>query len=492
MLLSSPFGGVSPAQFAMGQPAGVQPNEWQTFMKALTADYGTDLSQLAGGGALRLESLEHVLMATVQSYQHFAMFNRLGKTPAGATVDEWVEMSNIGGRPGLAFNTELGAIQQQQGTYNRRVALVKYLMTRRSVSVVANTQQGIISAKAQEEESGALELLTSAEWGFFNGNSAVVPSQFDGISKILEDLNDSAHVIDAAGQTLDSVGFQLIINAAQVIAKRGNFGVPTDLFLSTAAQTDMDFGLDPAARVPLTNVPNGGVMQGSPVLGVRTSFGDIKNNKDVFIEEGGMPWEAESPAANTTSNPTAPVSVVAAAAQNDAASKFTAAQAGNYYWGVASVNQNGQSAVVKTAQTAIGAGQSVVLTITRSGAVDETGYAIFRSRLNGTNASNDMRLCRYVPYSGNATTTWTDQNRDVPGTSKAFVLNLMPSYNAMSIRQLLPMTKFQLYPTQTAEDPWAQLLFCYLRVPKARHHVMIKNILPNSVKSVWDPFGAKA
>ena len=481
------------AQFGIGVPnvPGMNGSEWESFMKAITAGYGTDLSTLSGGGALRVESLESTLMAVVQTMKDFALFNKLGKTPATATVDEWIEMSNVGYRLGGAFNTELGNINAQSGTYNRRVAFVKYLVTRRSVSFVQNVQQSVISAKAQEEVNGTLELLSSAEWACFGGDSSVVPAEFDGLQKSIEGSGSADNVIDLGGAALDTNGFQAVLNAAQVIRKRGHFGRPTDLFLSVAAQTDLDQGLDPAFRVPLNDVPNGGISLGSPVVGVRTSFGNIATNPDIFLEESKIPDESLSPSIATASDPTPPVSMTAAV-NTDAASKFTAANAGNYYYRVASISNKGESTtvLVSAGPIAVAAGQSVTLTITRSGAIDETGYIIYRGRLNGTNGASDMRAMRRVAYSGSPTTVYVDQNRDIPGTSKGFVLNMDPAYNAISIRQLLPMTRFQLYPTQTAEDPWAQLLFCYLRVTKALQHVMIKNILPNTASAKWHPFGA--
>jgi hypothetical protein len=85
-----------------------------------------------------------------------------------------------------------------------------------------------------------------------------------------------------------------------------------------------------------------------------------------------------------------------------------------------------------------------------------------------------------------ATTVYTDYNRDIPGTSKAYILNMTPGDTAILWRQLLPMLKFALYPTQNAVIPWAQLLFGYLRISKLRHHVVIKNIVTNG--ATFRPF----
>ncbi len=83
------------AQFGQGTPAGVDPGVWENFQKAVTAGYGSDSASLVGGGSLRIESLEHTLMSVVQSNQHFKLFNRLKKSPATATVDEWTEHDDV-------------------------------------------------------------------------------------------------------------------------------------------------------------------------------------------------------------------------------------------------------------------------------------------------------------------------------------------------------------------------------------------------------------
>jgi hypothetical protein len=66
------------------------------------------------------------------------------------------------------------------------------------------------------------------------------------------------------------------------------------------------------------------------------------------------------------------------------------------------------------------------------------------------------------------------------------MLNMTPGHKAITWRQYLPMMKFPLYPTVSAVVPWAQLLFGYLRIGKAKHHVVFKNILPDSAQ--WRPF----
>lgn len=452
--------------------------------KALEAGYGSDVATLTGGGALRIQSLEMTMLSTIQENKHFALFNALSSSKALATVDEWTEQNGIGGFLGGSTNTETGLIPEATGSYNRRVGMVKYLMTRRQVSFVQTLQSALADAEAVEYQNGALQLLTDAEFLSFEGDSDVVPTEFDGIGKLIGDLGSVDHVLDAEGNSLASIN--LVNQAAATIAGYGNFGTPTNLFMSQLTQADFDTGLDPAYRVPLTDVGNGGLQLGAPVVGIRTSWGNIKANPDVFIrdERQQMPFEVEFPtvaAANTFACAAIPTGVAA----SDAASKFGAAHAGNYYYAVTGINAKGQSVVSKSAQIAVTAGQKVTLTITASASGEETGYVIYRSRKNGTNATTDFRQMARIKKVG-ATTTYVDLNRDIPGTSKAYILNLSQGAKAITWRQMLPMLKFPLYPTNSAVVPWAQLLFGFLRIGKRRHHVVIKNIVPNG--ATWKPF----
>ena len=460
----------------------------QDLQKALTAGYGTDVSTLTGGGALRIQSLDKTMQATIQENKHFKLFNELAKANAGATVDEWTEQSGVGGFLGGSTNTETGIINESTGSYARRVGLVKYMMTKRQVSLVSTLGNNIAGAEAIEQQAGAKQLLTDAEYLSFEGDDAVVPTEFSGIfAQIKEGVDagqvDGGNILDAEGQSLASIN--LLNQAAAQISKRDNFGTPTHLFLSQLVQADFDTGLDPAFRVPLTDVPNGGISLGAPVVGVRTSWGDIANMPDVFINDGDQtaPFQVTYPtlaAGNDSLKPT-----LALAASSAVDSKFGATHAGNYFYLVTGLNANGQSTGVISAQQAVAAGQRVTLTITASAGGQETGYAVYRSRKNGTNAVNDFRLVTRVPKAG-ATTTFVDLNRMIPGTTKAYVLNMNPGDHAINWRQLLPMMKFPLYPTNAAVIPWAQLMFGYLRITKRRHHAVITNILPNGAK--WSPF----
>jgi hypothetical protein len=449
----------------------------------------TDVANLSGGSALRIQSLDRTMMSTIQEHEDFALFNELVKSNAGATVDEWTEQSGIGGFLGGSTNSETGNIEAATGQYNRRVGSVKYLMTRREVSFVATLGNNLAEAESVEQSNGALQLLTDAEYLSFEGDAAVVPTEFDGIyaqmaAGVASGQISSDHVIDMDGASLSDI--TAISKAAQTIRGYGNFGRATHIFVPTSVQTDLDLNLQPAYRVGLANVPAGGIEQGAPVVGIRTSFGDIKTKPDVFIpdEQLQRPFQLDFPTV-AAANAFTPAAVAVDAAVNSAQSRFTAPRAGNYYYLVCGVNAKGQSVGVLTNQVAVAAGKKVTLTIDRSVSGAETGYVIYRSRLNGTNALSDLRRMTRIPSTG-ASTVYVDNNLELPGTVKSYVLNLKSGANAINWRQLLPMMRFNLYPTVSATVPWAQLLFGYLRLAKRKQHAVIKNIVPSTAN--WKPF----
>lgn len=466
-----------------GSTGQVTWGELDALNKALTAGYGTDASGLTGGGALRIQSLDKTLKAVVQDNKHFALFNKLPKPKATATVDEWTEQSGIGGFLGGSTNSELGIIQDATGEYARRVGFVKYLMTKRQVSLVQSVQGNMIEAEAAEQRNGAKQLLTDAEYLSFEGDSDVVPTEFDGIYKQILSLGSSDHIIDANGQSLSAI--DAVTDAAAIIGGYGAFGTPTDLFVSPMCGADLDKNLDPAYRVPLANGHEAKI--GTPVRGIVTAQGDVALNRDVFIRDGNMqmPFEIKHPAVAAANN-FKPASVTADATESATDSKWTAENAGNYYYAVAGISKDGQSQILKSSQVTVAAGKKVVLTITASAAGTETGYVIYRTNKGGADDTSNFREMARIAKDSSGTTTYTDINRDIPGTCKAYLLNMLAADDAIAWRQLMPMIRFPLATVNQATINWAQIMFGYLRITKRQQHVVIKNILPSAAS--WKPF----
>jgi len=462
--------------------------------KALEASaYQTDVATLTGGGALGIQSLDTAMKTTIQEQEHFVLFKKLQQTNATNIVDEYTRQTSVGGFLGGSTNSQMGVVRSAQGEYSREVGLVKFLMTLRQVGYVLNIGKNIVEATAVEERNGALQLMTDSEYLLFYGNSAACPTEFDGIFKQIDDTiaaggMSGGNVYDMDATPLTSVTPFSSINAS--VFDYGSWGRVTDVFLPTAVQTDLNLGLDPAFR--WSSQQGQQLSIGGHVQGIQLTEGVLKTNIDTFLQHDDFvmskPFELSQSGLAAGNVAFKPVSITGVAASN-AASKFTAPRAGNYYYAVAAIGSKGegQTAVTKSGQIAITAGQAVTLTITASAANTESGYAIYRGRLNGTNSTDDFRLMKVVPKAG-ATTTFVDLNREIPGTCKVPLLNLQQSADAIGWRQFQPMTKIPL-PFGVGGVPvhsWFQFLFGYLRITKPKHHGYIKNILPTTAK--WKPF----
>jgi hypothetical protein len=491
------FSGVAPGGNipSLGGSQGGALNAFEDLQKALEAsNYQTDVSTLTGGGSLGVQSLDTAMKSTIQENEHFTLFNRLARTSATNIVDEYVRQNSVGGFLGGSTNSQMGVVRAAQGDYAREVGLVKFLMSLRQVGYVLNIGKNIVEATAVEERNGALQLLTDAEYLLFHGNAAASPTQFDGIFTQIDAAVASGQmsadtVIDMQGAKLDSVTPFSQINVA--VSRYGSWGRSTDVFLPVSIQNDLNSGLDPAYRwMPGgSNTP----VLGGHVEGIRLTNGVLKTSMDTFLHDENNPMispfevnYAATAAANVAFKPT---SIAVNPAPTNVSSQFSSTRAGNYYWAVASVGGNGEGltqAVIST-QQAVATGAAPVITITASAANTETGYAIYRSRQNGTGAITDLRLCRIIPKTG-ATTTYTDLNRDIPGTSSVPLLNMQQSADAIGWRQFQPMTKIPL-PFGVGGMPvisWFQFLFGYLRITKPKHHGYIKNVLASN--AVWRPF----
>ena len=132
--------------------------------KALEAGFGSDSEQFTQGAALRIESLEKTMLSTIQENQHFRLMNRLQKANATATVDEWTEQNGVGGHRGGSTNSETGVIREATGSYRRRVEQVKFLMTRRQISVVLNVNLAVMNLLPFPVLDGGHILLALIEW----------------------------------------------------------------------------------------------------------------------------------------------------------------------------------------------------------------------------------------------------------------------------------------------------------------------------------------
>lgn len=455
------------------------------FQKAVQSGYGSDVATFTGGRALQLQSIEHTLLATVQKTEDFKAFNSLTKSSATATVDEYMQQTTVGGFPGDSFNSEVGQINESEADYKRRILEIKYLMTMRSVSVVQTATKTAVNTITNQTVSAIKQLMSSVEWGIFYGDSSCSAEEFDGADAILTAQASADHFIDLRGKGITAAAVEFV-SAAQLVASYGNFGRLDTSYMSNLVAADLDQKLDPALRVNISSEAKSGVKVGAPVSQIVTRFGNITPKHDLFIREGDMPFASRSAAmaALVTAADVDPATAVVVTVTPTAGSQFLTEHGGTYYWAAEGGNKKGRSALVKSTGHTIAAGDGASVAITETGGGNHTYFMVYRSRRNGTNTNSDFREMIRVAANGGGTTTYVDLNQNIPGTSKIFLFT--ESEDAITVRRLLPMTKFALYPSNTPVIPWAHLIFLALRIGKPNQHVIIKNVLPSA--AAWQPF----
>ncbi|WP_157202986.1 hypothetical protein [Calidithermus chliarophilus] len=468
--------------------------DFQRFMKAVQTagdPHALDFKgNLEGVPAIRLEALEGTLRAVVERERNFTLFKRLKSKKAKSSVVEWSTLKNIGGDVGGSFHGEYSDIRQARSEYGRDVLRIKYLMEGAEITVAAQVQQAIDDIKARENTSATTRILRSVEWGLFQGDESVVPEEFDGIAATLRRLHPN-HIIDLEGSSDTQELYDAMYRAyADTIGPEGGYGSISDVYLTPSVQNDLDLFLAPQWRKSLDGSKT---EYGSPVPVIHTSFGDIKTNQSVWIQEGDYPHTSAPAVVRTKGklSPDAPgaPTVAISAVVGAAGSKFKAGQNGTYYYAVASVSEKGEGPLSVIGSVALGVGDAAQLQITPPAGLGQTGFVIYRSKRNPATApaAADLRMVKRIPAAENPAdvVTFVDKNEDIPGASSLFILDLEDE-EAIDWTQLLPMTQFPLYPTRKASYPWAVLLFGALKLGIPQRHWVVRNYVPKTAR--WQPF----
>jgi len=293
---------------------------------------------------------------------------------------------------------------------------------------------------ATETMNKTMFLLQQLENALFFGDSSILPEQIDGIEKLITD-GAPQNVIDLRGEPLT----EDVMNDLLLLI-RDNFGTATDGYFSTGAFGDLAKQVYDRQR--FTNAPAPGTL-GSQVTAFQGQHGKISLHDSIFIQPSGTAVDAGL--GNSQKRPAVPTLSVPAAVANPA-SLFKASDAGTYIYRVVAANRFGKSVPVDTAGVAVVAGDRVSFTITDSGNGTQY-YEVYRTGPGG--AASTAQLIRKLPRTG-ASEAFTDDNEDIPGTSKGFVL--MQNQQSFSLSQLLPMTRIPLAAIDTSIR-WAQVLY---------------------------------
>lgn len=409
--------------------------------KALSA--GHDNPPTTGGGALRVESLENTLKVVTYQQNHIRFWKDIPKLPAYSTVEEYVRLNAYGNNTGGFFPS--GGLPEAEDTkYSRETELVKFLGTQREVThplSLVRTNVGDVVAK--ETANGTMFILNRLEKALFDGDSDIIPLEFNGIDKQFTDGGTT--VIDLRGNPMTESDVE---QGSNIIAE--NFGVGTQLHINVRNLSDLSKSFYPKERYNMPAPQNGQV--GLGITGFSSNNGPIAFRPNIFLQAGGLaPTAATAPKA-----PATPASAVGAAAA-DATSLLDPA---TYVYTVTAVNEFGESAGVTSAGVAILAGERVDLTITDgAGPNATTGYRVYR-RLS-TEAVGSERFVKAIARTA-ASDIFADINAFLPGTTNAYMIQ--GNMENLSFKQLAPMMKLPL-ATISAATRWLMLLYgtpiCY-------------------------------
>lgn len=417
----------------------------------------------AGFDALRVESLESTLKVLTYSQQHLKLWNQIDKTPAYSTIEEYNQLVQYGTEGG-GFVASGQLPEEDDSSYVRADQKVKYLGTTRSVDHPATLVRSVpADLIAQETNNGTLWIMGKANHGLYYGDSDVIPLAWNGLRQQIE--VGGGHVIDLKGAPLASGDLE---DAAQRVAD--SYGVLTKFFTNGKVFTDFANTYSGQQRWAAPGAQPG--MGGTPLTGWYTQNGPLSFEGDTQVKTGQAPLAS----ASHSKAPNAPTLAIGAPGAV-AGSKFETADAGNYRWQVAAVNQYGESAASAiSASTAIAAGQGVTLTITDGGGTyGATGYKIYRTEKGGATTTYTQKAVPRAKTGGVYTspTTYQDTNEWRPNCFIGLALDMSPQ--SLTFRQLSPLLKMNLGITGPSFK-WMNLLYGTPVVFAPKKNVVFKNV----------------
>ena len=443
--------------------------------KALVAgdDQNPPSSVVAGDAfALRRESLEPVLVVTTFTMRHLRLYQLFPKSQAMNTVEEYVQLQSYGNIDGGLTFDEGGLPIEIDSTYERKFMTIRQMgIVGRVTDIATMTANAFGSAIARETANKTAHFLRNLQELMYFGDSDLDPGQVDGLQHYIENDAGSDHIVDMRGAPLTQ---EACVDGALTIAAAESYGYPTHLFASMEAVSDLSKGFFPAARYPLGGGAQGNGM-GMIIDHYTSPGGDVAVESDVFLgREPHIPVSAVTAQGEVSNRPGSPTISVAVSAGANANSQFVASDAGSYFYHVVAVNRSGNSAPVaaNVAAVAVVAGDRVTFTIAQGPGVLARYFKIYRSKADAATGTS-MLIKKVAAAASGAVTAIIDDNEDMPGTTKAFLIQLDSSN--LEWKQLSPMTRIPLAQIDTSIR-WAQTMYGNLMCKTPKHNLMFKNI----------------
>jgi len=415
-------------------------------VKSLSIGYGTDSAAYQNGRALVPEDCETTMInAMREQKEDCKMMNKVKKQPVASTVHEYNRRLDAGDYENATAEEGGGSVDTDQ-EIERVTRLIKYIQIRRAVTDQARLVQAFEDVWESEKLMGTLSALKAAERLFFHGDSAVVPTEWDGIPKQILAAQEP-NVKDYRGKRIQQIGDEAITEMVYQIYDRG--GDANTLFFPPILGIDIQELARERIRFGTNDKNLAPVFDSYPTPYGTVKFGE-NEGPDKFYRVKGL----IKPNGSGQMRPGAPTATATASAESN--SKFFSADAGNYKYTIHAVNKYGISVGYDLPGfVAVGAGDGVDLTITQNADKPGTGFIVCRSAPNGNVVMELVRI--KAEKTGN--TVFVDLNDELPGTASMLFLTEKKLQTIVQFDQLIPLRLRPLYESNKAETPFFIQLF---------------------------------
>jgi len=463
----------------------ISQDEYEVLRKALDSGYDVGGTSQTGGGAWRLESLEDSLTSLTHAERHIVFYNDIPKGPATSTAIEYARRTDLGDESGGFYSSGELPISHD-ATYDRKVALVKFLGDVREVKMPFLLTSTLVDQRTEMTRTGTMWLLRLAEKSLFRGNAKLGLAgaefeEYDGLETFIERDASVSNTMNKWGDPLDEDDFR---NAGQRVVDA--YGIATHVYVPSQILEDYNMAYLKTQTLPLTQTPGGNMTAGFSIDKLKTVAGEYQF-RPTFLY-GGM--TREIPKTTVPSNAPSPAlaSVVGAltgapatATWYQALKMVSAASAGTVTYKVSVANRYGESAVATSAGVAVAYAardQNITVTLTNPAAYVNapTHACIYRNDTYADGTSSGYYLVKRISLTsvaGAGTLAWADTGSDMPGTYRAFQGQLSP--DVLKLKQLLPFTRIPLPPLSLSER-FALVMFHVPIMKIPDRWVMIKNI----------------
>ena len=431
---------IGAADYANTALAGsITGEEFATLRKALTtSEVGVVQPGDTGGPAFRVQALEGVLKtATEKSEKDLVFWTRLAKNPAMSTAIEYSRQEDWGGSGdgGNFFSPEVSDLPEQEATYKRLAAMVKFLTIRKEVSYASTLVNNIVSPQAQKTHEGTMQLLRAAEFAFSYGDSACNELQFDGFLKQISAAATgefSDIVIDMKGSPPDE---DMLEDASRRCA--AHFGYLDLMVMGLQAKGDLAKSLFPNQRIAVPGAGDG--FYGNPVEGFNAGCSRFEIKESRYIRTFAPLAVSMSGSKTPTKLDAghAPTAVVAA----DSTSEL---EVQTYYYWVSMCNQGHESAAYPVSADVDAVDKKVTVTVADAnfllGSAAATYISIYRSSINAI--ATATRIASVPRAAAGADTVYVDLNQNRDNCTDAMGFSWEPE--VVDCKQLLPLMKMDL------------------------------------------------